>query len=133
MPSCPSSTLMDLRMPPSDIASPRPGSASTDGGTSFDSPIELNNTTTLGRLDIQFVDEQSVWVSWLNKKDDSGEIVLQKISTDGTISKEITIPGVYHHRSTGFPQISLINDDTILVAWTHKYNGVSEIKTALIH
>ena len=106
-------------------------SFSKDAGLNFDSPIILDSESVIGRVDVQMVDPNTVWISYLNRVDGAAELTLTKITSDGQIEETISIPNLDPSRATGFPQITK-KGDAILVAWTDISSETPSIKTAVI-
>ncbi|MEP7321741.1 MAG: hypothetical protein ABI761_07470, partial [Saprospiraceae bacterium] len=79
---------------------------STDGGNTFSDPIEIKTQFTLGRLDIIWLDDHQIAVSFLDKSNSNSEFASIKLSihniTAGT-NHSINIDRVSSKRKTGFP------------------------------
>jgi len=101
---------------------------SDDNGESFNAPIQIDNGNPVGRVDITLLDKNTALVSWMETTDSGADIKMIKVAKDGTKSNPFIISSISESRSSGFPQIELL-DDEIIAAWNHKTDGVYGIKT----
>ena len=89
---------------------------STDGGTTFNEPIVLDDAEPVGRVDVEFDDEGQAWVLWLAREGDAGAIRLQKVDASGSIGESHLVASTSASRSAGVAR--LVRDgDRLLVAW----------------
>ena len=86
-------------------------------GSSFGSPIKINDLSAIGRVDTAFLNKKEVIVSYMEGDDDGTYLRIKKVSTDGTVSKPITISKIDGGRGTGVPQLEIL-DDEIFIVWT---------------
>lgn len=98
---------------------------SDNSGESFGSPIVINDGNTIGRVDIDIIDEKSALVTWM----EGGAIKLVRVNSDGTKEEPITLATSSDSRSSGFPQLTLAGDRAI-IAWTDDADKM--VKTALL-
>lgn len=99
---------------------------SNNNGESFGLPITLNQTSTIGRVDLVMLNEQSAMVSWM----EGPAIKAAKVHSSGRIEKIYNISESSEKRSSGFPQMAKSNNQ-IMFAWTDDEN--ENIKTALLN
>jgi hypothetical protein len=92
-------------------------SRSADGGATFEEPITVTNENTIGRADLLFGTEGSVYVSWMNRVNEFGNIMIRRVTPDGSIGEPLTAGVTSSSRASGFPRIKLDGDE-IFVAWT---------------
>lgn len=93
-------------------------SFSFDGGLSFEEPVAVDEGDPIGRVDAGFVDSERAVVSWMEKRDSSAELKVRILdSTNNRAEKALKITDMDPARSSGFPQLELINGDLVL-AWT---------------
>ncbi len=104
---------------------------STDGGEHFDAAMTLSESQTLGRVDIALLDNDTAVVSYMEAADDITQLKAVKVNRAGAISKPIVISEMDASRSSGFPQMELVNDKLIF-AWTDVSGADSEIKMAYL-
>ena len=97
-------------------------------GASFDEPIKINDHNAIGRVDVAFLNEREVVVSYMEGDDNGTYLRIKKVSLDGKVSKSITISKIDGGRSTGVPQLEILNDE-IFIVWTVSEDGVNQLKT----
>lgn len=91
---------------------------SADGGASFQEPIIISSgENTIGRADLVLADEGVIYVSWMERNGEAGNVMLREVSPDGTLRDAILTGVTSSSRSSGFPRIEKM-DDEIIVAWT---------------
>lgn len=86
---------------------------SNDGGESFGEPIQVDEGSAIGRVDIVILDKKTIMASWM----EGTTIKAAKVHADGTKESSITIASSSESRSSGFPQMTKC-DDQVLFAWT---------------
>ncbi|MEQ9310469.1 MAG: hypothetical protein RLN90_13525 [Balneolaceae bacterium] len=106
-------------------------SFSLDEGNTFLPPIIVDSTSALGRVDIIAKDENSSWISWMSRNDDSAELNLKLISIEGETLEEHVITILDSSRKSGFPQITRINEG-VLIAWTNISESGNSIQTVIL-
>ena len=74
-------------------------------GSSFSAPIQINDHNAIGRVDVVYLNDKEVLVSYMEGDDFDTYLRLKKISIDGKVSKPITISKIDSGRNTGVPQI----------------------------
>ena len=97
-------------------------------GASFDEPIKINDHNAIGRVDVAFLNEKEVIVSYMEGDDDGTYLRIKKVSLDGKVSKPITISRIDGGRSTGVPQLEILNDE-IFIVWTVSKDEMNQLKT----
>lgn len=90
---------------------------SNDSGETFDPPIRIDQGTPNGRVDLEFLRDNSLMISWLEHVGEGAEIRIRRIGTDGQLDPYLTIAPAVESRASGFPRIIRFRDDIIL-AWT---------------
>lgn len=86
---------------------------SNNNGESFGKKIRVDEGSTIGRVDIVLLDEQTAVVSWM----EGTEIKAAKVRSDGTKEPSFTIAASSESRSSGFPQMTKFGNKLIF-AWT---------------
>ena len=97
-------------------------------GSSFSNPIKINDYTAIGRVDVAFLNDNEVLVSYMEVDDVGTYLRLKKVSIDGTVSKPITISKIDSGRNTGVPQLEIL-DNEIFIVWTVFENDNNQLKT----
>ena len=101
-------------------------------GSSFGSPIKINDLSAIGRVDTAFLNEKEVIVSYMEGDDDGTYLRIKKVSIDGTVSKPITISKIDGGRGTGVPQLEILNDE-IFIVWTVFDNESNQLKAVRLN
>jgi hypothetical protein len=109
------------------FSSPKPDGAkdprvqvafSGDAGATFGPPVRVSGEQPLGRVDLVWLDEESVLAVWMEKlKDGEAEIRALQVHADGRMEEPIAIMRVSANRSSGFPRLA-VTPQGVLVAWT---------------
>ncbi|QLH31336.1 MAG: exo-alpha-sialidase [Cyclobacteriaceae bacterium] len=98
---------------------------STDGGKTFDNPIQINTGATIGRVDVLLLDATTALVSWM----EDATLKSMRVRRDGSKGKPMHIASTSEARSGGFPQMTKAGDK-IVFAWTD--TGQEIIQTAFV-
>ena len=108
---------------------------SNDEGDTFEEPIIVDNGNPLGRVDIEFLEDETFLVSWLERNMEdraTANFISKHFSSDGELLNEYQLSEMSSSRSSGFPQISSYNGK-IIAAWTDLGNGSkSSVKTVIL-
>ncbi len=99
-----------------------------DSGESFNEPITVDDSVSVGRVDIVMVDGQNAIVSWLDLEGETPLIKFRKVSKDGSLGDPLVVAETKASRGSGFPQMEMI-DGALYFAWT---NVDGEFSTILI-
>lgn len=87
-------------------------------GDSFDPPIVIDDSITVGRVDVVMPGPDAAIVSWLDLVDGDPTIMMRSVTKNGRLGEPIEIAKTSAARSSGFPQMELING-RLYFAWTH--------------
>ena len=103
---------------------------SNDRGYSFSEKIYVNdlNNVPLGRVDVEFIDNDEILISWLSSLDGKGLLLMRKINSKGNLGKITSFENISTQRSTGFPQIEKFKDN-IYISWTDSEGETKNIRT----
>lgn len=107
---------------------------SLDAGANFSNPIQVDEGTPLGRVDIVFKNNNLI-VSWLEDLgDEKAAIKLAKIGNNNTITKRMMLTETRPDRSSGFPVMELLKDK-LLLAWTEVLDEEENttVRTAVVN
>jgi len=97
-------------------------------GSSFSNPIKINDYTAIGRVDVAFLNDSEVMVSYMEVDDVGTYLRLKKVSIDGKVSEPITLSKIDSGRNTGVPQLEIL-DNEIYIVWTVFENENNQLKT----
>ena len=103
-------------------------SFSKTNGDSFGTPFKLNDLDAIGRVDVAFLNNEEVIVSYMEVDDIGTYLRIKKVSFDGKISEPITISKIDGGRNTGVPQLEII-DSEIFIVWTIFLDGMNQLKS----
>lgn len=104
---------------------------SNDYGKNFNDAILLSENQPLGRVDIVMHNEQSAWVSYVERHEDGAKLHIKQVMRNGSIAQAIILDDMEASRSSGFPQLTSFGDG-LLVAWTEIGERASTIRTSYI-
>ena len=103
-------------------------SFSKSNGDSFGTPIKINDHDAIGRVDVAFLNEQEVIVSYMEGDDVGTYLRIKKVSIDGKVSEPITISKIDGGRNTGVPQLEIFNSE-IFIVWTVFVDEKNQLKS----
>ena len=107
-------------------------SFSKSNGEYFDTPLKINDLDAIGRVDIVFLNEKNVLVSYIEGDNNGTFLRIKKVSIDGKVSAPITISEIDGGRNTGVPQLEKFNDE-IFIVWTVFENERNQLKSAKLN
>ena len=102
---------------------------STDAGTTFSAPIEVDDGQALGRVDVVLLADGSALVCWMSGTSEGGAIKVRRVKPDGLLGPVSTLAETSIARSSGFPRIARVGDE-VHFAWT-EFGKPSLIRTAI--
>ncbi len=90
----------------------------SDGGRTFGEPVRLDGRQVLGRVDIEWLDEGTALVSWLERIDGGrAEVRVREVRSDGTLGAALVVATTSSSRASGFPRL-VRQGGSVLIAWT---------------
>jgi hypothetical protein len=101
---------------------------SSDAGRSFGKPIRLDTDGTLGRVDVEMLDDGSVAAAYIDLTANRAEFRVRRVTPDGDLSAPLAIATLANNRSSGYPRMALAGNE-LLFAWLDRENG-SIVRTA---
>ncbi len=90
---------------------------SDDSGKSFSSPIRIDAGKPIGRVDIGWLNDESVTVSWLEANDENASLVYRTLGRKGPLSEVMEVETLAGGRGIGYPQFEMLGEK-ILFLWT---------------
>ncbi|MCH2136754.1 MAG: glycoside hydrolase [Phycisphaerales bacterium] len=91
---------------------------SSDGGATFEAPIQIDTPGTQGRPALTLVDDGAL-VAWLDSDDADQWLQVRFVSNDGQLGPVELLARVPEGRRAGIPQM-VRTGDHLIVAWTAK-------------
>jgi hypothetical protein len=64
---------------------------STNSGKNFSTPQRVDLSMPIGRVDIEWISNSEILISWIEDGDDSSNILARRISFDNNLSNETLI------------------------------------------
>lgn len=92
-------------------------SVSDDIKNGFGAPIQMNEQPTIGRVDVQFIDDNQLLVSYLEKENEQAFLKIKRLNTDLEVLETISVAPYDAARSSGFPRMTR-STDGVYLAWT---------------
>ena len=90
---------------------------SDDSGKSFSSPIRIDAGKPIGRVDIGWLNDESVTVSWLEANGENASLVYRTLGRKGPLSEVMEVETLAGGRGIGYPQFEMLGEK-ILFLWT---------------
>ena len=91
---------------------------STDAGRTWGTPIRLDDAASLGRVDIEVLDDGSAVATWVEYADRRSQLRMRRIEASGIRSEAASVAGgIEGGDSGGFPQLARHGDELVF-AWT---------------
>ena len=95
---------------------------SNDEGASLESPIRVDLSQPIGRVDLIWLNESEVMASWIESAEETTNIVSAIVSKDGKAQQPRIISEIQPGRVAGYPQMEMV-DDQLFFAWTEGGDG----------
>ena len=86
---------------------------SKDGGATFSDPVKVNDDKTIGRVDIEWINEKVAMITWM----EGAAVKAAKVYNDGKKDSSFIVASTSESRSSGFPQMTR-SDKAMIFAWT---------------
>jgi hypothetical protein len=102
---------------------------SRDAGRTFGAPIRLDDSATLGRVDVELLSDGAAVASWIEFADQRPQFRVRRVEASGVKSPAVTVAGLAGDRASGYPRIARHGDELVF-AWTDSAEGRSRVQTA---
>jgi hypothetical protein len=93
---------------------------SEDAGRTWSAPIRLDDDGSIGRVDIEWLDDGSALASWVEFTGGRSRLRVRHVAPSGARSAAIDVPGA--GRVGGYPRMGRAGGEVIL-AWTESEGG----------
>ena len=103
---------------------------STDAGRTFGAPVRIDDTASLGRVDVELLADGSAVASWIELRNPGAGFMVRRITPRGVRSAPVTVASLEGSRTSGYPRLAL-NGTTLVFAWTESSAGVTSVRTAV--
>jgi hypothetical protein len=107
---------------------------SSDAGRTWTAPQRLDELGSLGRVDIEMLDDGSAVASWVEYAGGRTDLRLRRIDKSGARSPAVNIVAVSGGRASGFPRMAR-QGDQLIFAWSESASenddsGALKVSTA---
>ena len=97
---------------------------SKDAGRTFGAPIRIDDEGTVGRVDIELLDDGSAVVSWIESANRITQFRVRRIEPSGARSTSVPVAAIPSDRTSGYPRIAR-SGRQLVVAWVENQGGGS--------
>ena len=105
---------------------------SRDGGGSFGPAFRIDAGQSVGRVDVVALDDGSALVTWLEREEGGGAVVLsRRVAPDGAMGPPRALVASTDDRASGFPRIARLGTDRLMLAWTAVAGDESRVRAAV--
>jgi hypothetical protein len=109
---------------------------SSDAGRTWTAPQRLDDAGSLGRVDIELLDDGTAVASWVEYAEGKTDLRIRRIDRTGGRSPGQNIVGISGGRASGFPRM-VRQDDQLIFAWSESASandeaGALKVSTALV-
>ena len=103
---------------------------SSDAGKTFSAPVRVDDSGTLGRVDIELMPNGSALATWIEFANQKASFRARTIDRSGTKSAPVTVSEMAGSRASGYPRSAIANGEVVF-AWTEAgAGGALQVKTA---
>jgi len=103
---------------------------SKNGGETFQNPVRIDNGYPIGRIDMQMIDDLSVYITWMEARDEIAQIMVAHYTGTGILMDQFELTENKSDRASGFPRMGS-NGDKVIIVW-RDMTSEPEIKSAFI-
>jgi hypothetical protein len=109
---------------------------SNDAGRTWGMPVRLDDAGSLGRVDVEMLDDGSAVATWVEYAEGRSDFRLRRVDRSGVRSAAVTVAGVSGGRASGFPRVARRGNELVF-AWSESAspegdeNGSLRVQTAV--
>lgn len=103
---------------------------SNDAGRTFGTPIRLDDVASLGRVDIELMEDGSAVAGWIEFAEQRSQFRVRRIEPSGAKSAPLTVSRLASGRSSGYPRLA-VDHGQVVFAWTESEEGRTQVRTAV--
>jgi hypothetical protein len=105
---------------------------SNDAGRTWGMPIRLDDAGSLGRVDVELLDDGSAVASWIEYAEGRSDFKIRRVEPAGGRSAPVAVAPVSGGRASGYPRIARRGGDLVF-AWTDaaEDTGALQVQTAV--
>jgi hypothetical protein len=90
---------------------------SSDSGRTWGTPIRVDDAGSLGRVDVELLDDGSALVSWVEYAEGASDFKVRRVDKAGARSPALAVSPVSGGRASGFPKMAR-NGNNVIFAWS---------------
>ncbi|HVL66551.1 MAG TPA: sialidase family protein [Vicinamibacterales bacterium] len=102
---------------------------SRDSGTSFGTPVRIDDQASLGRVDVELLEDGSAVAAYMEFADQKASFRVRRVERGGAKSAPVVIAGMASTRTSGYPRMALHGGELVF-AWVEADRGGSQVRTA---
>ncbi|MGH1341730.1 MAG: hypothetical protein ACRBN8_09280 [Nannocystales bacterium] len=100
--------------------------AFADGNRPFSRPVAVDDGNPLGRVDLVWLDDDSVAVVWIEAVEKAAEIRIRRVNRSGERSEPLRVASTEASRRAGFPHLERVGSELAL-AWVDLSDGTPSV------
>ena len=90
---------------------------SQDAGRTFSAPIQIDDAGSLGRVDVEQLEDGSAVVGWIELAGRSTAFKVRRVERNGQRSAAVTVTDLGQRRNSGYPRLARRGPE-LVAAWT---------------
>jgi hypothetical protein len=98
---------------------------SHDAGRTWTAPVRLDVKESIGRVDIELLDDGSAAATWVEFADERQRFMTRRVEASGATSAPLVIAGTGAGRVTGYPRVARRQGELVF-AWTENAKGAED-------
>jgi hypothetical protein len=102
---------------------------SSDAGRTFGTPIQLDESAAIGRVDVALLPDGSAAATWIDYASERSSFVVRRVEPSGRRSPIVTVSAIASARASGYPRIAFDRGELVF-AWTESQSGQAAVRTA---
>jgi hypothetical protein len=103
---------------------------SADAGRTFGTPIRLDETSALGRVDVELLPDGSAVATWIEFAEQRSRFSARRVHPSGRKSGLTTVAAIEGARASGYPRVAGAGNELVF-AWTESKDGKLSVRTAV--
>ena len=101
---------------------------SSDAGRSFGAPIRLDDGVSMGRVDIELLEDGSAAALYIELVEKRTQVRVRCLTSSGERSNAVVVAEIEGSRSSGYPRMAMHGNE-IVFAWTAR-DGATKVMTS---
>jgi len=105
---------------------------SSDAGRTWGMPVRLDDGGSLGRVDVELLDDGSAVASWVEYAEGRSDFRIRRVERTGARSAPVAVAAVSGGQASGYPRIGRVGNELIF-AWSDSgpEGGELQVQTAV--